>query len=255
MPIVVLDDEIDGVEHDAVIIDQRQGALAMMRHVVEECGAKRVFFVGGLETNIDTQARYKAYRDMLQQGRPRISQGGRVPLGLHVRVGLSAGDRAVRDWAGPKHCVFAANDEMAAGIIAGANAMKVAVPDDLGVVGFDDTRVAQMTNPLLTTVRVPMSQHGRESHRAVVPADRRAGPPAGQSLAAGRAGGPRIVRLRSEETFSLNHVAAGLNHKGTEDTKKRIPTGERRGSRGELRAYTSENPTLLPLCTPVHSSS
>jgi LacI family transcriptional regulator len=36
LPIVVLDDEIDGVHHDSVTIDQRQAALAMMRHVVEE---------------------------------------------------------------------------------------------------------------------------------------------------------------------------------------------------------------------------
>ena len=49
---------------------------------------------------------------------------------------------------------------MAAGIIAGAIAKNVRVPQDLGVVGFDDTRVAQMTNPLLTTVRVPMSRMG-----------------------------------------------------------------------------------------------
>jgi LacI family transcriptional regulator len=52
---------------------------------------------------------------------------------------------------------------MAAGIIAGANAMKVVVPQELGVVGFDDTRVAQMTKPLLTTVRVPMSSMGAQA--------------------------------------------------------------------------------------------
>jgi LacI family transcriptional regulator len=34
------------------------------------------------------------------------------------------------------------------------------VPRDFGVVGFDDTRIAKMTNPLLTTVHVPMSQMG-----------------------------------------------------------------------------------------------
>jgi hypothetical protein len=38
--------------------------------------------------------------------------------------------------------------------------LKIRVPQDLGVVGFDDTRVAQMTNPLLTTVHVPMSRMG-----------------------------------------------------------------------------------------------
>src|SRR5687767_15259479 len=52
LPIVVLDDEIEGVEHDAVIIDHRQGALAMMRHLVTDCGAQRIFFVGGPKTNI-----------------------------------------------------------------------------------------------------------------------------------------------------------------------------------------------------------
>src|SRR6476646_10698673 len=67
VPLVVLDDAIEGVEHDAVIIDQRQGALAVMQHLIEDCKAKRVIFVGGVKTNIDTQARYKAYRDALKQ--------------------------------------------------------------------------------------------------------------------------------------------------------------------------------------------
>ena len=102
-------------------------------------------------------------------------------------------------WAGPKHIVFAANDEMAAGIIAGAIAKNVRVPQDLGVVGFDDTRVAQMTNPLLTTVRVPMSKHGRDGHRIAVRTNRRAGAAGGQGLVGSRIGGPRFVRATAEQ--------------------------------------------------------
>jgi LacI family transcriptional regulator len=160
LPIVVLDDEIEGVQHDSVIIDQRRGALALMKHVVEGCGAKRVFFVGGLETNIDTQARYKAYRDTLNNAGLTFSKEDVYHLDYSYESAYRLAIEKVRDWAGPKHCVFAANDEMAAGIIAGANAKNVGVPDELGVVGFDDTRVAQMIRPLLTTVRVPMSQMG-----------------------------------------------------------------------------------------------
>ena len=160
IPIVVLDDEIEGVQHDAVIIDQRQGALAMMEHLVAECGATRVFFVGGLETNIDTQARYRAYRDTLRKAGMKFFKEDVYYLDYTYESGYRLAIEKVREWAGPNHCVFAANDEMAAGIIAGANACKISVPDDLGVVGFDDTRVAQMTKPLLTTVRVPMSSMG-----------------------------------------------------------------------------------------------
>src|SRR5262245_46562572 len=67
IPIVVLDGEINGVEHDTVVIDQRQGAQAMVEHLLEDCHDTRIIFVGGLETNIDTQARYQAYCDTLRK--------------------------------------------------------------------------------------------------------------------------------------------------------------------------------------------
>jgi LacI family transcriptional regulator len=160
LPIVVLDDEIEGVEHDAVIIDQREGALAMMNHLVTDCRAKRIYFVGGPETNIDTQARYKAYRDVIKDAGHKFHTDDVFYLDFTYDSAYRLATEQAAKWAGDRHCVFAANDEMAAGIIAGAIANNVSVPRDLGVVGFDDTRIAQMTNPLLTTVRVPMSRMG-----------------------------------------------------------------------------------------------
>jgi LacI family transcriptional regulator len=160
LPIVVLDDEIDGVEHDAVIIDQRQAAEAMMDHLLDECGAKRVVFVGGPETNIDTQARYSAYKDTLRKAGIKPCNEDVFFLDFMYDSAYRLAGEHAAEWAGPHHFVFAANDEMAAGIIAGATTKGLTVPRDLGVVGFDDTRIAKMTNPRLTTVRVPMSQMG-----------------------------------------------------------------------------------------------
>lgn len=160
VPIVVLDDEIEGVDHDAVIIDQQQGARAMMDHLLNGRGAQRVYFVGGVETNIDTQARYKVYRESLQQAGKKSHKDDVYHLDYTYESAYQLAIEKARDWAGPKHFVFAANDEMAAGIIAGAAAQGIAVPQDLGVVGFDDTRLAQMIKPPLTTVRVPMSKMG-----------------------------------------------------------------------------------------------
>jgi LacI family transcriptional regulator len=160
LPIVVLDDEIDGVQHDAVIIDQRHGAMAMMHHLIHDCGATRIFFVGGPETNIDTQARLAAFRDALKQSGLKFRKEDVFHLDFTYESAhrLAVGQAAA--WSGERHFVFAANDEMAAGIVAGVTASNLAVPRDLGVVGFDDTRVAQMTTPLLTTVHVPMSRMG-----------------------------------------------------------------------------------------------
>jgi LacI family transcriptional regulator len=160
VPIVVLDDEIGGVEHDAVIIDQRQGALAMMRHLLEDCAAERVFFVGGVKTNIDTQARYEAYRDALRDAGLKFHKEDVYHLDYTYESAYRLAVETAREWAGQHRQVFAANDEMAAGIIAGATASGISVPRDMGVVGFDDTRVAQMIKPPLTTVRVPMAKMG-----------------------------------------------------------------------------------------------
>jgi LacI family transcriptional regulator len=160
IPIVVLDGEINGVEHDTVVIDQRQGAEAIVRHLLEKCHAKRVIFVGGLETNIDTQARYKAYCDTLRKAKQAPTDKDVYYLDYTYESAYRLAMKTVSEWAGSGHCVFAANDEMAAGVIAAAIAHDISVPRDLAVVGFDDTRVAQMTNPLLTTVRVPMSSMG-----------------------------------------------------------------------------------------------
>jgi LacI family transcriptional regulator len=160
LPIVVLDGEIGGVEHDTVVIDQRQGAAAMMRHLLDDCGKQRIIFVGGLKTNIDTQARYKAYCDALKKSGHPVDKNDVYYLDYTHESAYRLALEKVREWAGADSCVFAANDEMAAGIIAGAVEKDVDVPEDLAVVGFDDTRMAKMTKPLLTTVHVPMSNMG-----------------------------------------------------------------------------------------------
>ena len=101
MPIVVLDDEIEGVEHDAVIIDQQQGAQAMMDHLLADCGAQRVFFVGGVETNIDTQARYKAYRDSLKKAGLKFNKEDVFHLDYTYESAyrLARGERDELGWA------------------------------------------------------------------------------------------------------------------------------------------------------------
>jgi LacI family transcriptional regulator len=163
LPFVVLDDEVRGAPHDSVLIDQRHGALAMMRHLVGTRRARRVIFVGGLETNVDTIARFEAYREVLAESGLPLSEPDVFHLDYEYESAYELATQHVRQWQGPGHCVFAANDEMAAGIVAAAVAAGLSVPRDLAVVGFDDTRVARMTRPPLTTVRVPMAEMGTKA--------------------------------------------------------------------------------------------
>jgi len=160
IPLVVLDGDVGGVKHDSVVIDQRMGAVALLRHLVKDCGARRIIFVGGLDTNIDTMERLEAYREVMAESKLEVAAGDIHHLDYQYDTAFELGVKRVREWARRRAAVFAANDEMAAGIIDAALAAGLSLPDDLAVVGFDDTRIAAMTRPRLTTVRVPMSSMG-----------------------------------------------------------------------------------------------
>jgi DNA-binding LacI/PurR family transcriptional regulator len=136
------------------------GAVALLRHLVNDCGVRRIVFVGGLVTNIDTIERLSAYREVMAEANLEVGPNDIFHLNYQYDTAYELGEKRVREWARRRAAVFAANDEMAAGIIDAALAAGLSLPDDLAVVGFDDTRIAAMTRPRLTTVHVPMSSMG-----------------------------------------------------------------------------------------------
>lgn len=160
LPLVVIDGDVPGVKHDSVMIDQHNGAEAMVRHLVKRYPRDRIVFIGGKETNLDTIDRLEAYRQVLAEAGRGPGPEDIVHLDYSYETAYDFAVDHVLEWSSSPTTVFAANDEMAAGVVDAAIAATLAVPDDLRVVGFDDTRIAQLTRPRLTTVRVPMSEMG-----------------------------------------------------------------------------------------------
>lgn len=160
LPLVVLDGDVTGVKHDSVVIDQQQGAEAMVRHLLDAAPNDRVLFIGGHETNLDTIDRLEAYRRVLDEHGHHPASGDVAHLDYSYETAFDYASDRVLKWAERPTTVFAANDEMAAGVVDAAIAATLSVPNDLRVVGFDDTRIAQLTRPRLTTVRVPKFEMG-----------------------------------------------------------------------------------------------
>ncbi|WP_129792622.1 LacI family DNA-binding transcriptional regulator [Sphingosinicella sp. CPCC 101087] len=82
-------------------------------------------------------------------------------------TGVSAANRLF-DLSPRPTAIFASNDEMAAGIVYAARERGVSVPDDLSVIGFDDTPIAAHIWPPLTTVRWPIVSMARSAARKLV---------------------------------------------------------------------------------------
>ena len=75
--------------------------------------------------------------------------------------GGRAAAAALLELAEPPTAIFAFNDQLAIGAMQTALARNLRVPEDLSIVGFDDTAEAELVTPALTTVRQPLAEMGR----------------------------------------------------------------------------------------------
>jgi LacI family transcriptional regulator len=134
------------------------GGLTATRHLLA-LGHRRIAYLGGQVDAAHNQARMHGYRAALE------ADGISVPAG-YIRTGRFlyqdgvVGTATLLDLPQPPTAVFAGSDETAAGVIEAARARGLRIPEDLSVVGFDDTQVAQFISPPLTTVRQPLREMG-----------------------------------------------------------------------------------------------
>ena len=161
VPTVALDADPSLGAMDTVRIDNVPGSAEAMALLLESCAPSRCYFVGGPAGNYDSEEREGAFRRALCEAGHEDVRGEQVSNGTYtVEWGRRwAEDAASRgDLAGS--AVFAANDEIALGVMQMAHSMKLDVPGDVQIVGFDDTRLAEIVTPSLTTVGVPRREFG-----------------------------------------------------------------------------------------------
>jgi LacI family transcriptional regulator len=139
------------------------GGVAATEHLLS-LGHRRIGHVGGPPTAACNQARVHGYRAAMEAaGAPVLP--GYVRAG-HFRYDDGvAGAAAMLELPEPPTAVFAGSDETALGVLEAARERGLRIPEDLSVVGFDDTQVARMASPPLTTVRQPLRQMGRVALR------------------------------------------------------------------------------------------
>ncbi|MBU6534866.1 LacI family DNA-binding transcriptional regulator [Streptomyces sp. A108] len=174
---VVVVDSDAGDHYTVVDTDQAGGTRAAVRHLLE-LGHGTVWHLGGPEGSFAAQRRADAWRHTL-------AEAGRTPPPL-VRGDWSAesGYRAGLELAARPECtaVFAANDQMALGLVRALHEHGRRVPGDVSVIGFDDIAEAGSFLPPLTTVHQDFAEVGRLCVEAVLRQMREGGPERGTTL-------------------------------------------------------------------------
>ena len=162
IPVVVVEGDLSETPLTAGV-DNVQGARLATRHLLD-LGHETVVHLAGPADWIEAMARRDGWRRTLQEaGRavPPLRWGGDWSARSGYRTGVSlAREMGVT-------AVFAANDQMALGLIRALTEQGRAVPGDVSVVGFDDLPEAEFFIPSLTTVRQPFADLGERAMELV----------------------------------------------------------------------------------------
>lgn len=146
---------------DSVTIDDEAAAVDLMNYLLE-LGHRKIAIVIGDPTHRSAELRLEGYRRALREAGIEGNSDYEVQGGFSFASGLVAG-RKLLSLPNRPTAIFASNDDMAAAVMQVAYDAGIAVPDDLTVVGFDDSAIATMVSPQITTVRQPIFEMTRDA--------------------------------------------------------------------------------------------
>jgi LacI family transcriptional regulator len=159
-PFVIVDPNTQPDERvPTVSASHLSGAREATEHLLK-LGHRRIAAVTGPGGWIATEERLRGYRGAL-------GEAGITPdpaLQIESDFSTSGGRQAMQTLLAlpdPPTAIFAFNDMLAIGLIQAARQHELRVPEDISVVGFDDTFEASIVQPALTTVRQPLAEMGR----------------------------------------------------------------------------------------------
>ena len=158
VPVVIIGQLPDGVPNDNVRTDSRSGVGLAIEHLVAT-GRRQIAFVNGPVDTVPGNARLVGYRDALEKaGLPYDPE--LVEVGdFQYTQGRMATERLL-DRAQPD-AIFCANDLIAVGALHALLAAGKRVPQDVALVGMDDTELARMSFPQISSVSLGSSERGR----------------------------------------------------------------------------------------------
>ena len=147
----------------SVNIDYEKAAYEATNHLITQINGQPAFIVG--KEHVQSNGlKYNGYKKALADAKIKLDES----LVIHNEDTYNGGIQAAADLLKLENrpdAVFVSTDEMAVGVIHGIQDAGLKVPEDIEVFGFNNTRVALMVRPTLTTIIQPMYDIGAVAMR------------------------------------------------------------------------------------------
>ncbi|WP_432653699.1 LacI family DNA-binding transcriptional regulator [Sphingosinicella terrae] len=157
--------QLDSSEH-MVASNDREAVREATAYLIQS-GHRLIGLIEGPDGFRSARERRLGFEDAIKAAGLKLARSLIAGGNYTFETGVTAANRLL-DLSPRPTAIFASNDEMAAGIVFAARERGISVPDDLSVIGFDDTPIAAHIWPPLTTVRWPIVSMARSAARKLV---------------------------------------------------------------------------------------
>lgn len=157
-----------GGQHAFVGMDDETASYQMTQHLLSQ-GHQKIAFIQGHVDHAATSLRYAGFKRAMTESNVAVPSHMVVQGDFSFESGAAAARQLLASEISEKPtAIFASNDDMAAAVISVAGQFGVDVPNELSVCGFDDTPLARVVWPALTTVRQPIYKMGYKAAKELV---------------------------------------------------------------------------------------
>jgi len=175
IPVVRISPFADPDRFPAVYSRDDDGAEQVARHLLN-LGHRSIAYVGGPPNHMAAVLRRNGFLGELSRHGIAPSSVEEVQGDFSFQSGFDAGV-ALLGKEPHVTAIFAANDDMAAGVAAAAARLGIKIPEEVSLVGFDDSPVATLVWPPLTTIRQPIAEMSAAAARMLMAGSAAAEPP------------------------------------------------------------------------------
>lgn len=156
VPFVLMNRRTEG--HPAVTADDHLGGYLATDHLLAQ-GHERVGYIAGPLSTSTSSSRLEGYRRAHEEAGLSIDERLIVESTFRSAGGLEAARRLLGE-RDPPTAIFAVTDATAIGAIAATRDLGLRIPDDVAIVGYNDSEIAALLPVPLSSVRLPLSEMG-----------------------------------------------------------------------------------------------
>jgi DNA-binding LacI/PurR family transcriptional regulator len=158
-PMVLMASEIPKLSVNTVTVDDFKGGYLATSHLLSLGHEKIAIIIENVRSNA---ARLAAFKEAMQEADLPIPECFIVKTEASIQKGYETGKKILSMEERPT-AIFACNDLLAAGVLQAAKEVGLNIPQDLSIVGFDNTVLSTTTSPMLTTISQPIKLMGAKA--------------------------------------------------------------------------------------------